>query len=91
MRTASLVLVLALICALSVPVAPGLADTGSISRDARGSATYGDHDPLGGPPTPRIYGFGQSTIFGAGITLLVLAAALGVYTLLTVRRSGDRR
>ena len=90
MRTASLVLLLALICVLAAPV-PGLADTGSISRDARGSATYGDHDPLGGPPTPRIYGFGQSTIFGAGITLLVLAAALGAYTLLTVRRSGDRR
>jgi len=91
MRTVSLVLVLVLICALGASVTPGLADTGSISRDSRGSATYGDRDPLGGPPTPRIYGFGQSTIFAVGITLLVLAAALGAYTLLTVRRSGDRR
>ena len=91
MRTAALFLVLALVGALSAPLAPALADTGSISRDARGSNTYGTHDPLGGPPTPRIYGFGQSTIFGAGITLLVLAAALGAYTLISARRSSDRR
>jgi len=90
MRTVSLVLVLAVLCALTVSAAPASADTGSISRDARGASTYGDHDPLGGPPTPRIYFFGQTTIFGLGIALLALAAALGAYTLLTVRRSGDR-
>ena len=85
MRTVSLVLVLAVLCATSLALVPAVADTGSISRDARGANTYGDHDPLGGPPTPRIYGFGQATIFGVGITLLALAAALGAYTLLTGR------
>ena len=90
MRTVSLVLVLAVLCALSAALPPTSADTGSISRDARGANTYGDHDPLGGPPTPRIYFFGQTTILGLGIALLALAAALGAYTLLTVRRSGDR-
>jgi hypothetical protein len=91
MRTGALVLVVAVICALSVPLAPALADTGSISRDARGSATYGDRDVFGGPPTPRIYGFGQTTIFVVGTTFLVLAAALGAYTLITVRRTGAQR
>lgn len=86
MRTCALVLVVVVVCALSVPL-PALADTGSISRDARGSATYGDRDVLGGPPTPRIYGFGQTTIFVVGTTFLVLAAALGAYTFLTVRRT----
>ncbi len=91
MRTGALVFVLAVVCALSGLVPPALADTGSISRDARGSATYGDHDVLGGPPTPRIYGFGQATILVLGTTFLALAAALGAYTLITVRRTDAGR
>lgn len=87
MRTSVLVLAVAVMCVLSVPLPPALADTGSISRDARGSATYGDRDVLGGPPTPRIYGFGQATILVLGTTFLVLAAALGAYTFITVRRT----
>ena len=87
MRTCALVLVVAIVCALTVPL-PALADTGSISGDARGSATYGDRDVLGGPPTPRIYGFGQTTIFAIGTAFLVLAAALAAYTFITARRTG---
>ena len=87
MRTVSLVLMVAVMCALIAPVSLALADTGSISRDARGTATYGEHDPLGGPPTPRIHGFGQATIFALGIAFLGLAALLGVYTFISVRRS----
>ena len=90
MRTSSSIIVLALLI-LAVAVVPATADTGSISRDSRGTSTYGTHDPLGGPPTPRVYGLGQSTIFAAGITLLVVAAGLGAYTLLTARRTDHRR
>jgi hypothetical protein len=91
MRTVALVLVLAIVCALTVTPALAQQDTGSISRDSRGAGTYGTHDPLGGPPTPKIYGFGQATIFVVGIALLALAAALGAYTLLTARRSHPPR
>lgn len=90
MRTVSLVLVLAVFCLLCVSLTLALADTGSISRDARGSNTYGTSDPLGGPPTPKIYGLGQATIFCTGLSLLTLAAVLGAYTLISVRRSGDQ-
>ena len=86
MRTISWILVLAFVGALIPASVPSHADTGSISRDARGSTTYGDHDPLGGPPTPRVHGFGQATIFVVGLTLLALAALLGVYTFARVRR-----
>jgi hypothetical protein len=91
MRTSSLILALALLLTLAAAVAPAIADTGSISRDSRGTSTYGMQDPLGGPPTPRVYGLGQPTIFAAGITLLVVAAALGAYTLMTARRTDHRR
>ena len=91
MRIVSLVLVLALVAAACVAISTATADTGSISRDARGSATYGTHDPLGGPPTPRVHGFGQATIFVAGLALLAAAALLGVYTFVSERRSGVRR
>ena len=92
MRTVSLVLMVAVVCALIAPVSSASADTGSISRDARGSGiVYGDHDPLGGPPTPRIYGFGQSTIFGLEIALLSLAALLGAYTFISARRNPAAR
>jgi hypothetical protein len=84
-------LVLALIVVVGGvhPVTAG-ADSGSISRDARGPQPTGDHDPLGGPVTPRLYALGQTTIFATGVTLLVVAAALGVYTLLLVRRPQPR-
>ena len=91
MRTPALILVLALGFALVAPVATvALADSGSISRDARGPQPPRDHDPLGGPPTPRLYLLGQHTIFAAGVILLIAAAALGAYTLLLVRRAGVR-
>ena len=90
MRTAP-VLVLVVILALGVLLSSATADTGSISRDSRGTSFYGMSDPLGGPPTPRIYGFGQSTIFAAGIALLVVAAVLGVYTFMTARRASPPR
>jgi hypothetical protein len=89
MRLLSLVLVLALACALCMP-AVVQADSGSISRDSRGAATYGTHDPLGGPPTPHVYGLSQPVIFGAGIALLVIAAMLGAYTLASARRPTGR-
>ena len=85
MRTVALVLVLMVAVGLCVPATSVLADTGSISRDARGSTTYGETDPLGGPSTPKVYGFGQSTIFGTGIALLALAALLGAYTFVTAK------
>ena len=59
----------------------------SISRDARGAQPVREHDPLGGPVTPRLYLLGQTAIFVAGVTLLVIAAALGAYTFITTRRS----
>jgi hypothetical protein len=34
---------------------------------------------------------GQTTIFAFGVTMLVVAAALGAYTLLLVRRTPVRR
>jgi hypothetical protein len=85
----TLVLVLALaLVVVALPAAPpaGASDSGSISRDARGAQPMRDHDPLGGPPTPRLYALGQTTIFFAGVTLLVVAAVLGAYTLLHARR-----
>jgi hypothetical protein len=85
MRIAPLALVLAAVLVIAVSVPCVLADSGSISRDSYGTANYGTHDPLGGPPTPRIYGFGQATIFGAALALLVGAALLGVYTFATAR------
>lgn len=91
MRSTSLVWALVLVVALaaSLPV-PVSADSGSISRDARGPQPSGDHDPLGGPPTPRVYGLGQTLIFAVGITVLALAAALGAYTFVLVRRPTAR-
>jgi len=92
MRTVSLILMVAVVSGLlAAACAPASADTGSISRDSRGLSTYGEHDPLGGPPTPRIYGFGQPTIFGLGIGLLSLAALLGVVTFVTARRHPPSR
>jgi hypothetical protein len=90
MRTPALVLTLALLVALgaSFPAVAGAdSHAPSISRDARGPQPTADHDPLGGPPTPRFYVLGQTTIFAFGVTMLVVAAALGVYTLLLVRRA----
>ena len=89
MRLLSLVLALALVSALCLP-AVVQADTGSISRDALGQTTYGTHDPLGGPPTPHVYALSQTLIFTAGIALLVLAALLGAYTLVSARRPTER-
>ena len=68
------------------PAAMG-ADSGSISRDAKGPQPVREHDPLGGPVTPRLYLLGQTTIFVAGVTLLVIAAALGAYTFVLARRT----
>jgi hypothetical protein len=90
MRLRSLTLVLAVVVALVAAVPAAEADTGSISRDSLGTSTYGTRDPLGGPPTPRVYGLGQPTIFVVGIALLAVAAALGAYTLMTARRSDQR-
>ena len=90
MRTVSLVLLIAVLCAVSVLLSSATADTGSISRDSRGTAVYGTHDPLGGPPTPQVYGFGQLTIFLVLIALLVVAALLGAYTLVTQRGATHR-
>ena len=91
MRSGSVILALALALVLAVALVPAAADTGSISRDSIGTSTYGTQDPLGGPPTPRVYGLGQPTIFAAAITLLAVAAVLGVYTLVTERRPRARR
>lgn len=63
----------------------------SISRDARGAQPVREHDPLGGPMTPRVYLLGQTAIFVVGVTLLVIAAALGAYTFITTRRSPPAR
>ena len=60
-------------------------DSGSISRDARGPQPVREHDPLGGPVTPRLYLLGQTTIFVVGVTLLVIAAGLGAYTFAAAR------
>lgn len=90
MRATSVVLVLALVVALGAVVPAVDADSASISRDARGPQPTGDYDPLGGPPTPRLYVLGQTTIFVVGVALLVVAAVLGAYTLLLVRRAPMR-
>ena len=89
-RTVSLLLVLVAVLSLVTLPAASSADTGSISRDSRGISVYGTQDPLGGPPTPRVYGLGQPTIFFAGVLLLVAAAALGAYTFLSARKPGHR-
>jgi hypothetical protein len=82
----ALVAAVVLVVGSSAPVA--LADdSGSISRDAKGPQPNREHDPLGGPVTPRLYLLGQTSLFIAGVTLLVIAAALGAYTLLSVRRA----
>ena len=79
-----LVLVAAFVAAVSVPVV-ALADSGSISRDARGPQPAGPLDVLWGPPTPHIFILGQGFIFAAGLTLLIVAVLLGVYTFVTAR------
>ena len=92
-RPIALGLVLALVASVlaGLVAAPvGAEDSGSISRDARGSQPVREHDPLGGPPTPRLYLLGQTSLFIAGIVLLVVAAVLGAYTLLTARRAIPR-
>jgi hypothetical protein len=70
---------------------PTSGDSGSISRDASGRQTVSDHDPLGGPPTPRVHGFGQAAIMAIGIALLAVAAVLAAYTVALARRPPDRR
>jgi hypothetical protein len=84
MRTIVLGLVLALVvtAGAAVPASPSV---DSISRDARGAQPTGEHDPLGAPPTPRLYALGQTTIFVVGVTLLVVAGVLGAYTLVRAR------
>jgi hypothetical protein len=94
MRTTALVLTLALVVALGAwfpAIAGADSQAPSISRDARGPQPTADSDPLGGPPTPRFYVLGQTTIFAFGVVMLVVAAALGAYTLLLVRRTPVRR
>jgi hypothetical protein len=93
MRRVIILLALAVIVAAGLPQPAGVSadEPPSISRDARGPQPVREHDPLGGPPTPRFYLLGQSTIFIAGVTLLVVAAALGAYTLVLVRRTEPRR
>jgi hypothetical protein len=88
MRATALVLAVALVLIASgVPSAATASDSGSISRDARGPQPSGDYGPLGNPPTPSLYLLGQTTIFTAGVVLLVVAALLGAYTFISVRRS----
>jgi hypothetical protein len=86
MRTTAFALAFTLVVTLGATF-PVMAseDSGSISRDARGSQPVREHDPLGGPVTPRLYALGQTTIFVAGVTLLVVAALLGAYTLVSAR------
>jgi len=84
MRTLVLVLAVVLLAATLAG-----ADSGSISRDARGPQPTGDYAPLGSPPSPASMSSSQSTIFAIGLTLLIVAAALGVYTFVLTR--GARR
>jgi len=85
MRIAALVfVVLAMLLAVVPPVA-AQDENASISRNAAGPQGGGGTDPLGGPHTPRVYGLGQSLLFGAGLALLIAAAVLGAYTLFTAR------
>jgi hypothetical protein len=90
-RVLALVLV-AVVLALASAPPPALAkEPESISRDARGPQPYREHDPLGGPVTPTLYLLGQTTIFTIGVSLLVIAALLGAYTMLLTRRAPPRR
>ena len=84
-RFASLALVLFLAVAVLVTPTPAPADSGSISRDSFGLQVTRTQDPIGGPPTPTIFGIGQGTIFCAMVTLLIVAAVFGVYTFVTAR------
>ena len=86
-----LLIALVVACVAWTPVAFGADDVGSISRDARGSQPSGDYGPLGSPPSPGLYLLTQGTIFAAGVTLLIVAAALGAYTMIVSRRSPPRR
>lgn len=85
MRTASLVLALFVTLVGAGAAVAAAEEPPSISRHAAGPQPGGLNDPLGGPATPRVYGLGQPLIFGAGVVLLIAAAALGVYTLVTAR------
>jgi hypothetical protein len=85
MRITSLAFVLAVAIMLAAPAPAVPADIGSISRDALGSQRVRTQDPLGGPPTPTVLGIGQSVIFCSMSGLLIAAAGLGVYTLVTAR------
>jgi hypothetical protein len=87
MRTIALVLAVVFAITLSAALPTSAGADESISRDSRGPQPVRDHDPLGGPPTPRLYLLGQNTIFIVGIALLVVAALLGVYTLMAGRPS----
>jgi len=80
-----LVLMAAIVTAVTVPAHVATADSGSISRDARGSQPSGLTDVLGGPTTPHIFFIGQGFIFAAGLTLLIVAVLLGAYTFVTAR------
>jgi hypothetical protein len=85
-RTVPVILLLAAIVALvGVPADLVSADSGSISRDAKGAQPTGLYDALGGPPTPRVYGLGQNFLFVSGVVLLIVAALLGAYTLARAR------
>lgn len=87
MRKASLVVVafVATVLGAGPAIAADSQATPSISRHAAGPQPSGISDPLGGPATPRVYGLGQPLLFGGGAVLLLVAAALGVYTLATAR------
>jgi hypothetical protein len=89
MRPLTILLVLILVAATLGASTPVLA-ADSISRDARGSQPTGDYAPLGSPPSPGLYLLNQATIFTVGVVLLVLAAALGAYTMAVTRRAGRR-
>ena len=92
MRPVTVLLVLTLVLAALCAWAPAaIADSGSISRDAHGPQPTGDYAPLGSPPSPGLYLLNQTTIFIVGVVLLVVAAALGVYTFVTTRRAAAVR
>ena len=88
-RTLVLALVVLFTVAAMLPAAIS-ADSGSISRDARGPQPSGDYGPLGSPPSPGLYLLNQTTIFIAGLVLLVVAALLGAYTMVASRRAAPR-
>jgi hypothetical protein len=85
MRITSLAFVLLAAIMLTAPAPAAPADIGSFSRDALGPQRERTQDPLGGPPTPTVLGIGQSVIFYSMAGLLIAAACLGVYTLVTAR------